>query len=196
MNKDNVVLNEAQEKSKQNVLKIAMSAHRGQQDKQGEDYFLHVHAVGSSLEFLGPDAYSAGVLHDVIEDSEVNSYDLSVAGVPSRVINAVNRVSRLSSKVSYADFIENIVDVDSYDEHDFLNKSELKNAGVSSDKKVPLAAVVKLADNLHNSVGLRGSSVPESMLKKRYLPARERLLSVVPVEIYNKIAMEMESRLF
>lgn len=177
------------------ISRIADKLHASQYDKQGYPYILHVHAVGSSIGFIGDEAYAAGLLHDVIEDAGVSKNGVSVF-VGDRVANAVDKVSRVDRSVSYNDFIESIVDVQSYSDSDFLSAEELENAGIDDySLLVPLAAVVKIADNMHNSLGVRADGLSDSM-KKRYSSAREKLMSVVPYEIYSKIQSHIESALF
>lgn len=68
-------------------LKIALEAHSGQMDKNGEPYILHPLAVG--LMGQTDETRMAGFLHDVVEDTPWTFEQLAEAGVPSGVVNAL-----------------------------------------------------------------------------------------------------------
>ena len=76
------------------AVNIAHIAHRGQVDKQGGEYINHPLEVAKMLEIFGDRAYMAGVLHDVIEDSDYTAQDLLDSHIPYSVVKAVNAVSR------------------------------------------------------------------------------------------------------
>ena len=56
----------------------AESAHSGHRRYSGEPYLSHVAAVGHMLAAMGmgPRTISAGLLHDIIEDTPVSSEDI------------------------------------------------------------------------------------------------------------------------
>lgn len=66
-----------------------------------------------------------------------------------------------------------------WEEDDFLSHQELENAGLDTDDSIPLAVIVKLADNYHNSLSSRSDNLPEGM-KKRYSRARKVLEKDIP----------------
>ena len=63
-----------------------------QLEKNGNPYLLHALRVMLSLET--PEERMAGVLHDVIEDTDGEATDLRAAGIPDAVITAVELLTR------------------------------------------------------------------------------------------------------
>ena len=69
------------------TLQIALDAHKGQKDLDGNPAILHPIAVGI---MGGNDAeIKAGFLHDVIEDSDLTIDDLRRKGVAEDVLEAL-----------------------------------------------------------------------------------------------------------
>lgn len=131
---------------------FARRAHRGQVDNGGRPYHEHVEAVSEMLAEYGTDAMMAGLLHDIIEDTDVTDEDLRSLGVPDVVVDAVLSVSRQPGE-TYMDMI--------------------RRAAAH-----PLGRLVKLADNAHNSSPERLevlSAVESMFLSKRYAKARKVL---------------------
>lgn len=137
------------------VRELIRAAHAGQVDKQGRDYVSsHLEPIAALLSEHGDDAEMAGLLHDILEDTDVTSEDLSAAGVPSRVVRAVESVSKRPGE-TYDQLIER----------------------AATD---PLGRLVKLADNSWNleSNAALAQTDPEraAQLRQKYETARERLL--------------------
>jgi (p)ppGpp synthase/HD superfamily hydrolase len=138
---------------------IARSAHAGQVDKQGRDYFdFHLRPIAALLEPFGPEAAAAGYLHDVLEDTDLTIADLAAAGVTSPlVLGAVESVSKRPGE-PYEELIE--------------------RAG-----RHPLGRLVKLADNWHNlsSLDALAGSDPATAarLRDKYGTARARLTAAL-----------------
>lgn len=131
---------------------LAARAHAGQVDKAGHSYTEHIFAVRDALRPYGVDAQIAGVLHDVIEDTDWTAADLRAAGVPSHVVEAVEAVTRRPGE-TYMDLV--------------------RRAAAH-----PLGRLVKLADNRHNSDEARLALLPDEQAKRlraRYARAREAL---------------------
>ena len=161
------------------AINIAHITHRGQVDKQGNEYINHPLEVAKMLEIFGNRAYMAGLLHDVVEDSSYTAQDLLSANIPYSVVKAVNAVSRPEDRsLSYMEWIVSIKNT-SWEEDDFLSHQELENAGLNTNDSIPLAVIVKLADNYHNSLSSRSKNLPEGM-KKRYSRARKVLEKGIP----------------
>lgn len=104
---------------------IAREAHAGQLDKLDVDYMEHVEAVAGALIDFDLDIQIAGMLHDVVEDSNFTIDDLRARGVSERALAAIALVSNNLGSGDYLDHIEVIC--------------------TSAD-----ATAVKIADNLHN----------------------------------------------
>ena len=161
------------------VVNIAHIAHRGQVDKQGNEYINHPLEVAKMLEIFGNRAYMAGLLHDVVEDSDYTAQDLLDSHIPYSVVKAVNAVSRPEDRsLSYMEWIRSIKRT-SWEEDDFLSHQELEGAGLNTNDSIPLAVIVKLADNYHNSLSSRSENLPEGM-EKRYSRARKFLEKDIP----------------
>lgn len=84
------------------ALAMAAVAHRGQTDKAGEPYILHILRVVLAVD--GHDERIAAALHDIVEDTPTTLPMLIDAGVSPRVVSAVDALSRRSGE-TYGDFI-------------------------------------------------------------------------------------------
>ena len=131
---------------------LALEAHAGQVDKQNRDYFqYHLLPIAESLRPFGRQAYVAGLLHDIVEDTSVTCAQLAALGFPSPIIDAVWAVTRQDGE-AYADLINR----------------------AAAD---PLGRLVKLADNWHNlsSLDALADADDRARLRLRYEQAREVL---------------------
>ncbi len=74
---------------------IAVRAHAGQVDKAGAPYIDHPRRVVAHVRSTGgrDDAIAAAWLHDVLEDTALGSDDLRAAGIPARVVTAVEALT-------------------------------------------------------------------------------------------------------
>ncbi|MFB7426383.1 MULTISPECIES: HD domain-containing protein [Streptomyces] len=131
---------------------LADRAHAGQTDKIGVPYVEHVRAVAAGLAPLGPELAMAGLLHDVLEDTPWTAGELRAAGVPDRVVRAVEAVTNEPGG-SYEEKIRRIA-------------------------RDPDAILVKIADNAHNSRADRAAGLapePRERLAAKYRSARRVL---------------------
>lgn len=104
------------------AIAIAVEAHSGQVQKNGQPYILHpLHLM---LQMDSEDAQIAAVLHDVVEDTEWTLSDLQAEGFSDEVLVAISLLTRQPG-MTYDQFIEEIA-------------------------PNPLARAVKLADIAHN----------------------------------------------
>lgn len=167
------------------AVEIARDAHAGQFDKSGVEYILHPLAVAQALKPFGPHAEIAGLLHDAVEDSAWTFQRLLDAGVPERSVRAIKGVTRpAGSKVSYQDWIKGMTLREQYEPIDFIKPAILDQAGLSPLLHVPLVPVLKLADNLHNSLPSRAVPGAEGEgLLRRYSRARHELEESLPDEV-------------
>ncbi|MDT0449433.1 HD domain-containing protein [Streptomyces hesseae] len=125
---------------------LAEQAHAGQTDKIGVPYIAHVRAVAAGLAPFGDDLVMAGLLHDVLEDTHWTAGALIAAGVPARVVAIVQTVTNQPG-TPYRDKIRRI----------------------TAD---PLATLVKIADNAHNSRPDRAAQLPAE--KREHLAVKYR----------------------
>lgn len=136
------------------AIEIAREAHRGQVDKAGEEYIGHplrVMEAGRTLE-----EKIVGVLHDVVEDSKVWSFErLEQEGFAPEIIEALRCVTKLSAEEPYDRFIACV-------------------------KGNPLAVAVKLNDLSDNMDIRRLPYLSDKDVKrlKKYLKAYKQLMGV------------------
>lgn len=139
-------------KSVSEVDLLAARAHAGQLDKIGVPYIEHVRAVAAGLVPLGDELVKAGLLHDILEDTDWTAEGLREAGLPDRVVEIVERVTNVPGMP--------------YEE---------KIARIAAD---PRATLVKIADNAHNSRPDRATRLPpdhRERLAAKYRSARAQL---------------------
>jgi len=143
----------------QEAVAVAARAHAMQRDKGGVLELAHGVEVASALgDGATDDELAAAVLHDVLEDTPWTPEMLLEAGVPPLVVEAVEHVTRIEQpeKERYFDFVERTAEAPG-------------EAG-------RIARKVKVAD-LTVNMGQRLRTLPggESMKRKRYIPALERI---------------------
>ena len=74
------------------AIQLARRAHEGQLDKSGRPYIAHPLRVMGSVS--GAHERMTAVLHDVVEDTAVTLDDLTAAGCPAEVLDAVAAISK------------------------------------------------------------------------------------------------------
>jgi (p)ppGpp synthase/HD superfamily hydrolase len=136
--------------SLEDAIILASRAHRGQVDKAGKPYILHVLRV--MLRQETETAQIVAVLHDVLEDTSVTMENLRAAGFSSEICEAVDALTR--------------------------RPGEAYDAMISRVAANPLARVVKLAD-LEDNMDPRRRVDGEREVQRQivYDQARARLLS-------------------
>ncbi|MFJ4702786.1 phosphohydrolase [Streptomyces sp. NPDC088768] len=143
------------------VHDLATHAHAGQTDKIGAPYVHHVRAVAGALAPFGTELEMAGLLHDIVEDTDWTPERLLIAGVPPRTVAAVVAVTNQAGE-DYQDKVRRIT--------------------ASRD-----ATLVKIADNAHNSRRDRAELLPaekRERLARKYAAARRALwAAVAPADI-------------
>ena len=147
---------------------LAEVAHNRQKDKLKRPYKDHVLAVGDALADFDDDIRIAGYLHDSAEDTPMTRQALLDMGVSDRAVQIIERVaSRLHSNPDdYQAVIREIAE-----DHN--------------------AALVKIADNAHNSLPERVQALAEKWPDKppvtKYRDARPVLYAAVEVDEVRKI---------
>ena len=119
------------------ALRIAVSAHAGQLDRDGHPVILHPLTVG--LMGHTDEEKIAGFLHDVVEDSDYTFDDLLRENIPTGVVNALRLLTHPKG-TDYFDYVQAIID--SYN---------------------PIALQVKYNDLKHNYE--RGKAYPDLQAK-------------------------------
>ena len=134
------------------ALELAARAHAGQVDKAGHDYLSHPLRVAARVVDAGEEAVAVALLHDVVEDSDVDIEDLVAAGFPEQVTEAVERLTRRDDE-PHADAVRR----------------------AAAD---PLAAVVKRADLADNLDPARLALLPQE-LRSRLIGRYEHAVTLL-----------------
>ena len=136
------------------AIEIAVMAHKGQVDKAGRPYILHVLQV--AMAGKTDDEKIVGALHDVVEDTDWSFEQLAKEGFSKEIIEAVKCVTKLSPEENYEAFTERV-------------------------KKNPLAIRVKLNDLRSNMDLTRTTIVQEKDVERfnKYLKAYNELITLV-----------------
>jgi (p)ppGpp synthase/HD superfamily hydrolase len=100
----------------EDTIKLALCAHRGQEDKAGQPYILHPLRVMLSLET--EEERMVGVLHDVVEDTRDYASEGRITfdrlrewGYPDSVVEALKHVTKLpeeEGEEGYRRFVERV----------------------------------------------------------------------------------------
>lgn len=84
------------------AYRLAAEWHAGQTDKAGNPYIWHLLRVAAAVRHLGPEYEAAGVLHDVLEDTECPRYEIALH-CNSVVESAVISLTKQDGERSYFD---------------------------------------------------------------------------------------------
>ena len=89
------------------ALEIAMKAHKGQRDLDDNPVILHPLTV--ALKGNNESEIVAGLLHDVVEDTDWTFENLLDAGIEPKVVDALRLLTH-SKDVPYLDYVQRIAD--------------------------------------------------------------------------------------
>lgn len=144
------------------AFELAENSHKGQFRNSGEEYIFHPLEVAKILAELEMDAQSitAALLHDVVEDTEVTSDEISEQ-FGEDIALLVDGVTKLG-KIHYTSKKE-------------LQVDNLRKMFLAMAKDIRVI-IIKLADRLHNMRTLK-SMPPEKQLEK----ARETMEVYAPL---------------
>ena len=168
---------------------IADNAHKGQCRKSGEPYIIHPLCVGIILAELELDKESiiAGLLHDVVEDTEMTSEEIA-AEFSDEVALLVDGVTKLT-QISWAqDKVE-------------IQAENLRKMFLAMAKDIRVI-LIKLADRLHNMRTLQYMKPEKQKEKARetmdiYAPIANRLgISKVKIELDDLSLMYLEPEVY
>jgi guanosine-3',5'-bis(diphosphate) 3'-pyrophosphohydrolase len=145
------------------ALKYSASAHRGQKRMSGEDFVYHSIAVAHILaeQLLDTTSIAAALLHDVVEDADVRTEDITREFGPevAGIVDGLTKISSLTFRSSAEEQVEN------------YRKLLLS---IARDARV---IIIKLADRLHNMRTLEHLS-----------PDRRQRIALETREIYAPLA--------
>lgn len=141
------------------------SAHMGQERHSGEPYFIHVYQTAKNCARFGMNApvIAAGLLHDVLEDTEVTPEQMTEE-FGEEITNLVQGVTKLG-KVRYQGNQRHVESLRKF----FIS--------VATDVRV---VVVKLADRLHNLQTL-----------EHVRPEKRARIALESIEIYAQLASRL-----
>jgi len=125
--------------------------HRGQKRRSGEDYIIHPKAVAIILANLGMDdkSIAAGLLHDVVEDTEYSLADCRKEFGPE-IAMLVDGVTKLTSLV--------------YESREDRQAENIRKMFLAMSKDIRIL-IIKLSDRLHNMRTIEFQS-PEKRIEK------------------------------
>lgn len=87
------------------AIEIAKIAHEGQVDKLGECYIKHCIRVMDAG--TNDNEKIVGILHDVVEDTNITLEDLKNAGFDEAVIEAIDAITRRENE-TYSSYIDRV----------------------------------------------------------------------------------------
>lgn len=141
------------------------TAHKGQIRASGEPYFTHVYNAAKNCARFGMNApvIAAGLLHDILEDTETTESELR-SEFGDEIVNLVQGVTKLG-KIRYQGNARHV---------ESLRKFFISAA---SDVRV---VMVKLADRLHNLQTLQ-----------HIRPEKRARIAIESIEIYAQLASRL-----
>lgn len=137
------------EEQLEEAIKLASSKHYGQRDKSNKPYIFHLLHVMNNGDDLKTKI--VGVLHDILEDTDMTRNDLVDYGFSEDVVTAIEILTKPKNQ-KYMEYIENV-------------------------KNNHIARKVKLIDLKHNMDLTRICEISDEDLKRniKYLEAYKKL---------------------
>lgn len=164
----NYITNDADRKNIEKAFAFMMEKHKTQFRKSGEPYYHHLIEVSYILANLqaGPSTIIAGLLHDVVEDTDVTIEEIrNIWGDDvAKLVDSLTKIQRLKlSKIDSDDF-------EAEDHRKIF-------IGMAKDIRV---IIIKLADRLHNMRTLASLSLERQLslakeTKEVFVPIAHRL---------------------
>lgn len=108
------------------AIRLAAKVHKGQVDRFGKPYVMHVMRV--MMRGHDTEEQVLGALHDVLERSELKPADILGRGFPERVVKALEHISRRDGE-TYEAYIDRVLQdglAARVKLHDLADKMDLK----------------------------------------------------------------------
>jgi (p)ppGpp synthase/HD superfamily hydrolase len=86
---------------------IVNEVFKEKKDKGGNPYIYHLYSVSNNLE--KEEEKTAGLLHDIIEDTEITYEDLEEVGFTKEILEVLELVTRKKTE-TYDEFINRIIE--------------------------------------------------------------------------------------
>ena len=86
------------------AIGLAVEFHKGQIDKGGNAYLLHVLEVMNNVSSI--EAKIVAVLHDILEDTDCTDFVLKTEGIDDNLVESVNILTHKNG--SYMDYISEV----------------------------------------------------------------------------------------
>jgi hypothetical protein len=90
----------------EDAILLAAESHRGQKDKVGHPYILHVLRVMFMLE--SDEERIVGVLHDIVEETPVTLDRLKALGYSDRIVEAIGYLTWKKDEENYEEYIRRL----------------------------------------------------------------------------------------
>lgn len=91
----------------ESAIRLAAKVHKGQTDRFGKPYILHVMRV--MMRGQDHDEQILGALHDVLERSDLTIADLEKKGFSPRVLKSLECITRRTEE-TYEEYIDRVVE--------------------------------------------------------------------------------------
>lgn len=146
--------------AEEKLIEVLIEKFRDKTDKGGKPYIEHIFRVAEEAEVIQVGSYLTGLLHDVLEDTDLTADDLYLLGVGNAVINRVTALTKNHDEC-YGTYINRIK----------------KYAKKYNDKIILAVKIADLNDNLNIS-RLKNIQDRDFIRLKRYFFARQSLLNI------------------
>jgi len=89
------------------AIQIAINAHKGQKDKSGAPYILHLIRVMEKGK--NETEKICGILHDLVEDTNWSFEELKKEGFSEEIIEVLKLITKESDNEDYGHFIQRVM---------------------------------------------------------------------------------------
>ncbi len=154
----------------EDAIVLAAEKFRGICDKDGQPYVLHLLRVAISV--ADPDARIVGLLHDIVEDTDITLADLRKLMFSDEIVNAVDCLTHRSD-VSYCVYV----------------------IGIRKNSLARMCKIADLNDNYRlDRVAYRdGHAEMDSKRIKRYILSYQFLQDKIDESTYRRLMKDVES---